>query len=193
MLWDFKKKETMDKWVTITDKQFGGLSTAEFVPSKSGKAVFRGNLSTKLPKESEAKHTGVCAVRSQPQVDWKGRVVPYDTSEYDGIQMRIRGDGRTYALNIQPDSVRSDDLHQAFMYTRGGPYWETIRMPFSKFILTNSGYLQDHQMDIPRMRTFGITLADNNDGPFSLEIDYIKAVLYIYQPKHFQYQHDKSD
>lgn len=55
-------------------------------------------------------------------------MVPFDTSEFDGIQMKFKGDGRTYALNIQPDSVRSDDLHQSFLYTRGGPYWETARV-----------------------------------------------------------------
>ncbi|KAK3738556.1 hypothetical protein QZH41_009644, partial [Actinostola sp. cb2023] len=31
------------------------------------------------------------------------------------------GDGRTYALNIQPDSIRLDDLHQSFLYTREDP------------------------------------------------------------------------
>ena len=68
MLWDFKSPETVEKWVTITDKQFGGLSTAELVRSNSNKALFRGNLSTQLPPGSEATHSGVCAIRSQPQV-----------------------------------------------------------------------------------------------------------------------------
>ena len=60
--------------------------------------------------------------------DWKGKVIPYETSDFDGLEMRIRGDGRTYTVNVQPDSVRTDDLHQTFIYTRGGPYWETIRV-----------------------------------------------------------------
>lgn len=68
MLWDFKKPETTEEWVTITDKQFGGLSSAELVASKSGKGLFRGNLSTKVPEGSEAKNSGICAIRSQPRV-----------------------------------------------------------------------------------------------------------------------------
>lgn len=68
MLWDFKDPETSNNWVTITDKQFGGLSTAELTRSKSGKALFRGELSTDLPPGSEAKHSGICAIRSQPRV-----------------------------------------------------------------------------------------------------------------------------
>ena len=47
--------------------------------------------------------------------------------------MKIRGDGRTYALNIQPESIRNDDLHQAFMYTRGGPFWEIVRVSLGQF------------------------------------------------------------
>ena len=62
-------------------------------------------------------------------------MLPYETSDFDGIEMKIRGDGRTYALNIQPESIRTDDLHQAFMYTRGGPFWEIIRVGVS--IYTN--------------------------------------------------------
>lgn len=62
--------------------------------------------------------------------DWKGKVIPYETSDFDGLEMRIRGDGRTYTVNVQPDSVRTDDLHQTYVYTRGGPYWETIRVRF---------------------------------------------------------------
>ena len=68
MLWDFKKAETLDQWVCICDKQFGGTSHAEFVQSKSGRAVFRGNLSTKVPVTGEAKYSGICAIRSQPMV-----------------------------------------------------------------------------------------------------------------------------
>lgn len=68
MLWDFRSSETLDQWVCVCDKQFGGESNAEFVRSKSGRAVFRGNLSTKIPASSEAKYSGVCAVRSQPMV-----------------------------------------------------------------------------------------------------------------------------
>ena len=68
MLWDFKKAETLDQWVCICDKQFGGTSHAEFVQSKSRRAVFRGNLSTKVPVTGEAKYSGICAIRSQPMV-----------------------------------------------------------------------------------------------------------------------------
>ena len=57
-----------------------------------------------------------------------GDVVSNDISDFDGIQMKIRGDGRTYAFNVQPQSIREDDIHQTFIHTRGGPLWEIVRV-----------------------------------------------------------------
>lgn len=42
------------------------------------------------------------------------------------MQLRLRGDGRTYTVNIQPPGYNTDDMYQAFIYTRGGPLWEVI-------------------------------------------------------------------
>lgn len=66
VLWDFSKKETLEQWTLITDEQFGGKSTAEFVQSPGGKAVFRGHVSTELPPATNVKYSGMCSIRSQP-------------------------------------------------------------------------------------------------------------------------------
>lgn len=67
VLWDFRNKEVLEQWTLITDEQFGGKSTAEFVQSPGGKAVFRGNVSTELPPATNVKYSGMCSIRSQPQ------------------------------------------------------------------------------------------------------------------------------
>lgn len=51
-----------------------------------------------------------------------------DLSEFDAIEFRVRGDGRAYMVNLQHQTFRPDDLFQAFMFTRGGPDWENIRV-----------------------------------------------------------------
>ena len=68
MMWDFKKPETFDQFVSICDRQFGGQSSAELVRSPNGGVLFRGVLSTEVPVKGEAKYSGVCAMRSQPKL-----------------------------------------------------------------------------------------------------------------------------
>jgi hypothetical protein len=124
-------------------------------------------------------YSGYAAIRSKPLkkiVLFSGR---YDLSLYDGLELCIRGDGRPFIVNIQcPGLARKDDLWQTLMYTRGGVFWENIILPFSEFVLTHRGYLQDHQMNLPRqyLSTVGLMLADRTDGPFQLDIKYINAV-----------------
>ena len=50
------------------------------------------------------------------------------------------------------------DIFQAFIYTRGGPLWQKVQIPFSDFLLTHAGYVQNEQshMDIARIEHVGI-------------------------------------
>ena len=60
--------------------------------------------------------------------DRRGDVMANEVADYDGIVVRLRGDGRTYTLNVQTKGIRDDDIHQSFFHTRGGPYWEIVRV-----------------------------------------------------------------
>jgi NADH dehydrogenase [ubiquinone] 1 alpha subcomplex assembly factor 1 len=51
-----------------------------------------------------------------------------DVEDCNAIEVVLRGDGRGYILNIQTDSLQPEDLFQSFIYTRGGPYWQTIHV-----------------------------------------------------------------
>ena len=55
-------------------------------------------------------------------------MITNEVADYDGIAVRLRGDGRTYTLNVQTKGIRDDDIHQSFFHTRGGPYWEIVRV-----------------------------------------------------------------
>lgn len=44
------------------------------------------------------------------------------------------------------DTTQQEDLFQAFVYTRGGPSWQTVQIPFSDFLLTSLGYVQNEQV-----------------------------------------------
>lgn len=46
---------------------------------------------------------------------------------YTHLALRIRGDGRTYFVNLHPHTLFDTtfmDLHSYVLHTRGGPYWQ---------------------------------------------------------------------
>jgi NADH dehydrogenase [ubiquinone] 1 alpha subcomplex assembly factor 1 len=63
----------------------------------------------------------------------------HDCSRFLYIQMRVRGDHRTYTMNFKPTRSFSGDLYMCrFKFLR--PYeWEEIVLPFEYFMRTNCG------------------------------------------------------
>jgi NADH dehydrogenase [ubiquinone] 1 alpha subcomplex assembly factor 1 len=45
-------------------------------------------------------------------------------------------------------------------------------------VLTNNGMIQEEQIDMMRekVKTVGISITDREDGPFEIEVDWIKAM-----------------
>ncbi|XP_010578381.1 PREDICTED: complex I intermediate-associated protein 30, mitochondrial [Haliaeetus leucocephalus] len=117
-------------------------------------------------------------MRAKPPVGSFARKKYYDWSNFNSLYLRVRGDGRPWMVNIYTDpyfSHQKDDLYSYFMFTRGGPYWEEIKIPFSKFFLSSRGRVQDqqHPVWLDKISTLGFTIGDKVDGPFQLEIDFI--------------------
>ena len=85
VLWDFRNKEALEQWTLITDEQFGGKSTAEFVHSPGGRAVFKGHVSTELPRATDVKYTGMCSIRAQPKwvSVWGSSLQPFISLIFD--------------------------------------------------------------------------------------------------------------
>ncbi|EDV23761.1 uncharacterized protein TRIADDRAFT_57282 [Trichoplax adhaerens] len=180
IIWKFNSDKVVKEFYCFTDADLGGNSDGKFTLNSQNKALFSGTLSTKIKPGMQLKYTGFCSLRSiVPRRFPRGEILQ-DWSNFDAIEFRVRGDGRAYLVNLHHQTFRPDDLFQAFMFTRGGPDWESVRIPFSNFFLANSGYMQDKDADISyaiaRIRTIGLLLADRVDGPFQLEIDNIKVV-----------------
>ncbi|KAK3093391.1 hypothetical protein FSP39_014996 [Pinctada imbricata] len=182
--WKFNSAEKLKAWILTTDMDNKeGFSKAYLSLSKSGKALFYGNLSTKVPEDGRVKKAGYCNMRSpiNKYGYGYGKENYYNWTAFNHIVMRFRGDGRAYYLSIASDNgpgfgsdLFSSDLYSYPLFTRGGPYWQIAKIPFSKFYLNTYGRIQDRQEPLRKdfVKTFNIG-AVVDDGPFHLEIDYI--------------------
>ncbi|XP_075610576.1 complex I intermediate-associated protein 30, mitochondrial [Balearica regulorum gibbericeps] len=179
VLWEFRSQEDLNKWVISSDVEIGGKSEVYLKLGRNNQAaLLYGTLNTEVPRDGETKYSGYCSMRAKPPVGSFARKKYYDWSNFNSLYLRVRGDGRPWMVNIYTDpyfSHQKDDLYNYFMFTRGGPYWEEIKIPFSKFFLSSRGRVQDdqHPIWLDKICTLGFTIGDKVDGPFQLEIDFI--------------------
>ncbi len=180
-LWTFNDTITeeivKDQYVVSADSTWGeGYSWAAFEPSPSKEsAVFYGELNTTVPQDGRTERAGYVNVKSVTQRRSFGKFKYLGFEYYDSLELKVRGDGRKYSINIHSDEfwdLHWFDLYQYPLHTRGGPYWQTTVIPFSKFYLTYKGCIQDKQEAFhpDDVTNISISLFDRHNGPFSLEI-----------------------
>ncbi|CAH0552003.1 unnamed protein product [Brassicogethes aeneus] len=187
--WKFNKPECLDKWIVTTDSDNNeGYSTANLDLTQYGKGAFTGHLSMRVPKDGRVKRAGYCNMRTIRARKSFKRESHFNWTSYNMLVMRVRGDGRSYLLNINTRGyfdITWNDMYHYVLFTRGGPYWQYTRIPFSKFFLASKGRVQDMQTSMPldKITSFGITAAERFEGDFALEIDYIGLE---YDPNHVE-------
>ncbi|XP_050729350.1 complex I intermediate-associated protein 30, mitochondrial-like isoform X1 [Eriocheir sinensis] len=178
-VWVLDRQEALDKFVVTCDSDHGeGKSSASLTLSPSGHGLFSGELCTEVPKDGRITKAGYCNLKSiRPRKSFK-REVYHNWIDFNMLEIRLRGDGRSYLLNITCSGYYDlmwNDIYTYPLYTRGGPHWQLTRIPFSKFILSSKGRVQDKQSPMPQSQvvSVGISAGDRSNAPFRLEIDYI--------------------
>ncbi|XP_061897236.1 complex I intermediate-associated protein 30, mitochondrial [Entelurus aequoreus] len=179
LVWEFRGPESLEQWIVSSDLEIGGKSEVYVkVGRNNNTCLLYGTLRSTPPQDGETRYSGYCTMRSKQPLASFDRKKHYDWTSFNTLHLRVRGDGRPWMINIAAEtffSHQKDDMYNYFLYTRGGPYWQDIKIPFSKFFLTHRGRIQDGQccLWLDKINTVGFTLADKADGPFQLEIDYI--------------------
>ena len=75
--------------------------------------------------------SGYAAVRSRVRIQRVlgfPRLATLDLDDFTDLELRVRGDGRTYIVNVQTDGMVPDDVFQAFLYTAPSTTFETVRV-----------------------------------------------------------------
>ncbi|MEL6499106.1 MAG: CIA30 family protein [Planctomycetota bacterium] len=169
---DPKADATSGTWQTVNDDVMGGRSLGGG-EIRGGRLVFSGTLNTA--------GGGFVSVRAADK--------RWDLGGYDGIAARVRGDARTYQLRVRTDQRVSGRVvsyggdfrvNESEASGRDATAWREIFVPFSSFEPSWRG--QDlrgvaEPLDPSDVRELGVIVADGENGPFYLEIDWLRATI----------------
>ena len=161
VLFDFQRQEDIEDWRVVNDGVMGGLSRGQIIMTDLGTAVFQGILSLE-------NNGGFSSIRTSPR--------PYNLGGYDGIILRVRGDGNIYQLRLRLDD-RFDGVAYRYKFQTKADQWLTVEIPFSECVPVFRGReLSDVGPVVPaKIQQIGFLVSDKQAGPFRLEVDWIKA------------------
>jgi hypothetical protein len=156
-IFDFGEGDA-SRWGVVNDGVMGGRSQG-FGQIEGGTMTFEGTLVTR--------GGGFTSVRTSRRADLGG---------YDGLELRVRGGGRTFEVEVDDGTRRG--WRQV---SRRAPFpttvaWTWVRVPFDDLRTTVFGRsVSAPDLDRSSIRGFGIYIADGKNGPFRLEVDEIRA------------------
>ena len=156
-IYDFNSSETAGSWMIVNDGVMGGVSQSRLSLDEQGALVFEGKVSLDYGG-------GFASVRSI--------VNQLDAEKYQGIFLKIRGDGNKYQLRLRQTSrVDGAAFYQHFKTEIGK--WIEIYLPFNGFKASYRGrLLADYpKLDTSRIAQIGLMISDKQKGSFRLEVN----------------------
>jgi monofunctional biosynthetic peptidoglycan transglycosylase len=150
-------------WQTFLDGVMGGRSTGRITAGDGGTLLFKGELSLE-------NNGGFSQIRTAvPEGTFAGST---------GLVLRVKGDGRTYKLDIRSSRLRvMAGAYQSVFQTKAGE-WTEVKIPFDRCVATIFAQPVRNAPELhpASIEAVGITLADKQEGPFAIEVDWIRPV-----------------
>ena len=161
MLIDFTDKKAGHQMNVVNDGVMGGLSQGTIEMTQNDSLLFKGNISLQ-------NNGGFSSFRIGGKL--------WDLSAWKGVEILVKGDGRTYGLRATTDEtfLRSSVSFTADFKTVKDE-WVKLQIPFSKMKASWRGRKLDRNFDPAQIKGLGIILADKTAGKFALEIKSISA------------------
>ena len=172
---DFPRLDELSgEWRTINDNIMGGRSLGGGA-IRNGAMVFAGSTNTN--------GGGFSSIRAS-DTQW-------DLTGFDGLGARVRADGRRYiflvmtGLSYNNGEVfyRGEFKTEPLVNATGdavseGSIWQKVFVPFGDFVpMVRGRSVADRveSLDPSKIRGIGLMIDDGLDGPFRLEVDWIRA------------------
>ncbi len=164
LLFDFDSPAKAEEWYTINDTVMGGVSNSRLEIEEDGTGVFCGRVSLE-------NNGGFASVRKRERES-----AVYDLSKYDGVVLRIMGDGKAYKFTFKTAPQFDSVVYQHRFETKKNE-WNVVHISFKDFIPTYHGRVVKNapHLDPHKIKTFGFLISEKQEGSFRLEIDWIKA------------------
>lgn len=160
LLTDFTSSSADLEWYVVNDTVMGGRSEGGFELGPEG-LRFTGRTNTN--------GGGFSSIRT--------RAVDLDLSGYEGIRLRLRGDGRRYTWRLTTDSRWRGRVigYWAEFETRTDG-WTDVDIPFARFRPTFRGReLEGPALDPARVSGMGLMIYDGRDGDFDMHLRRIEV------------------
>jgi monofunctional biosynthetic peptidoglycan transglycosylase len=163
MIFAFDNPQDREPWSAVNDNVMGGVSDGRVRITDRGTLEFFGSISLE-------NNGGFASIRSRRD--------DMDLSSFDGLLIRVRGDGKRYDLNLRTNVRIMAGSYRAKFDTNKN-VWQEIYVPFSEFVPTSFGRVRNDlpALDPSKIRSFGFLISDKQAGPFSLEVEWIKAAV----------------
>jgi len=161
LLFDFIEESDAENWYAVNDVVMGGVSKGIVSKSEDSRLLFSGSLSLE-------NNGGFASIRTKPK--------DFGISGFEGIRIRVKGDGRTYQFRLRTDRYL-DSVAFKHEFVTIEDTWVELDFPFSSFIPTYRGRIMTDvkTLEAADIRQLGFLLADKKAGPFNLLIDKIVA------------------
>lgn len=174
LIFDFTKPsdELKNIWGALDDVVMGGVSTSNFQLLENS-AVFAGNVST-------ANSGGFASVRT------KNFTPPINLSGYQGVELRLKGDGQRYKIFLRTETTW-DGVGYSYSFDTVANTWIDIRIPFSDLVPVfrakvvkdcppiDTSKISSLQLMLSKFEYDGALNPKFTPGGFALEVEAIKA------------------
>jgi monofunctional biosynthetic peptidoglycan transglycosylase len=160
MLADFASEQVGPDWYVVNDNVMGGRSEGDF-RLQHGELYFAGRTNTD--------GGGFSSIRTE--------TIGVDLSQYRGIRLRLKGDGRRYTWRLTTGARwRGREIGYWADFDTIDGAWVTVDIPFARFIPQFRGTrLDGPELDPGQITGMGLMIYDKLDGPFELRLASVQA------------------